>query len=290
MLHSDFIQHIETICSKVEGTPTKLSAYEKVYGGETNQIYRLATTKVDYFIKVNTADKAPMFAAEAKGLKILSATDSFETPKVFETGIFNEVSFLLMTFIPSLEDVSNPKLFAKNLVKMHQNTQAQFGLDFDNFIGELPQKNTLENNWSDFYTTHRLLPQIALAQQKNLLPTEINKQLEQLLINLPELLPNEQPALLHGDLWNGNYFYNLQGNPVLFDPAIYFGHREMDLAMMHLFGGFDKQIFEIYNALFPLENNWKQRIPLYQLYPLLVHLNLFGESYLASISQIIKSY
>ncbi len=290
MLHTDFIQHIETICSTIEGKATKLSAYEKVYGGELHQTYRLATTQIDYFIKVNTAEKATMFDAEARGLNMLAATDSFVIPNIFETGVFNETAYILMTFIPALEAVSNPLKFAENLAKMHRVSNSKFGLDFDNYIGELTQKNTFNNNWTDFYINQRLLPQIELAQKNNLLPIEIVKKFEQLYNRLPDLLPQEKPSLLHGDLWNGNYFYNLQGNPVLFDPAVYFGHREMDLAMMRLFGEFDPKIFDIYNEIFPLETAWKKRIELYQLYPLLVHLNLFGSTYLSSIQQILKSY
>ena len=290
MLHTDFIQHIETICSTIEGKATKLSAYEKVYGGELHQTYRLATTQIDYFIKVNTAEKATMFDAEAQGLNMLAATDSFAIPNVFEKGVFNKTAYILMTFIPALEAVSNPLKFAENLAKMHRVSNSKFGLDFDNYIGELTQKNTFNNNWTDFYINQRLLPQIELAQKNDLLPIEIVKKFEQLYNLLPDLLPQEKPSLLHGDLWNGNYFYNLQGNPVLFDPAVYFGHREMDLAMMRLFGEFDPKIFDIYNEIFPLETAWKKRIELYQLYPLLVHLNMFGSTYLSSIQQILKSY
>jgi len=288
MLHTDFIKHLETICSRVEGKPVKLRAYETVYGGDINRTYRLAMSERDYFIKINSAAKHDMFETEAKGLQLLAQTNSFIIPEVYETGIFGDNSFLLLSYIESLLQGDNPENFAQNLVKLHQTTQKNYGLDFDNFIGRLPQQNTLNPDWIVFYIQNRLQFQIDLAGDK--IPVKVRHKFDSLYQLLPDLLPTDQPALLHGDLWSGNYFYNLQGQAVIFDPAIYYGHREIDLAMMQLFGGFSPKIFQVYNDLFPMETDWKNRLKIYQLYPLLVHVNLFGTSYLSSVNQILDYF
>jgi fructosamine-3-kinase len=288
MLHTSFIHHLENICSRIENRPVKLRAYEKIYGGDINDTYRLAMSETDYFIKINRTDALEMFEKEAENLKILLQSRSFVIPKVFKTGIFENNSFLLLQYIENLETEGNPADFAKNLVKLHKNNSDYYGLDFDNFIGKLPQINTPKSNWIEFYIQNRLQYQITLAGDK--IPVHIINDFEKLYNKLPEILSIEKPSLLHGDLWNGNYFYNLQGKAVLFDPAIYFGHREVDLAMMSLFGGFNREIYRIYVELFPLEPDWKNRLKIYQLYPLLVHVNLFGSGYLSSIRQILKYY
>ncbi len=288
MLHTDFIQHIEQKISQLEQKPVKLRAYERIYGGDINQSYRLAMTDKDYFIKVNSHKFNDMFDKEARALNILQQTQTFRVPRVYDQAIFDKFSYLLMDYIEPLIDTENPENFALNLVKLHQNTTEKYGLDFDNYIGTLPQINTWQSNWTEFYRTQRLSTQLKLAGNK--IPVSIHNSFDSLFKILPELLPEENPALLHGDLWSGNYFYNLNGEAVLVDPAIYYGHREIDLAMMRLFGGFSPKIYEIYQALFPLEKEWKNRLKIYQLYPLMVHVNLFGTSYLNSIEIILKYY
>ncbi len=288
MLHSDFIKHLEKEISQIEGKTVKLRAYERIEGGDINQTYRLAMTDKDYFIKVNDSSYADMFEKEAKGLALLQQSQAFKIPKVFKRAVFNNYAYLLMAYIEPLIETENPDNFARNLAKLHNNTAQNFGLEFDNYIGTLPQKNHFETNWVDFYRIQRLQFQLQLSG--NSIPVYVHKAFESLFHKLPELLPEEKPALLHGDLWHGNYFYNLKGQAVLVDPAVYYGHREMDLAMMSLFGGFSPQIYERYQEVFPLQKDWKKRLKIYQLYPLLVHVNLFGVSYLESIKHILKYY
>jgi len=290
MLRTDFIKHLEHICSELENKPVQLRAYEKIYGGDINETYRLAMSEKDYFIKVNSKEKLPIFEVEAESLLRLTKTGSFRIPEVYEAGEFEDKSYLLMEYIEHLEDVSNPEDFAQRLVKLHQNTNDRYGLDFDNYIGVLPQYNAYEENWVDFYIKNRLQYQLNISRQKGIITNEILHLFDDLYNKLPDLLVQEKPAFLHGDLWNGNYFYDVQGKAVVFDPAIYFGHREVDLSMMSLFGGFDSKIYAIYNEIYPLESGWKERLKLYQLYPLLVHLNLFGDSYLVPIKQILKDF
>ena len=288
MLHTPFIKHIENICSRIEQRPVHLRAYERISGGDINDTYRLAMTDRDYFIKVNATDKLDMFEKEADGLKLLSDSQSFVVPQVYHTGVFEQHAFLLMEYIEALYQTENPKNFVESLAKLHQTTYDQYGLSYDNYIGELSQKNDFNNNWIDFYIRNRLQFQISLAG--DLIPKDMLHQFDRLYQKLPELLWIDRPALVHGDLWSGNYFYNLQGRAVVFDPATYYGHREVDLAMMQLFGGFSKDIYEQYQALFPMESGWQERLKIYQLYPLLVHVNLFGTSYLSGISRILSHF
>ena len=288
MLNQSFIKHIESICSGIENKPVKLRAYERIYGGDINQAFRLVMSEKDYFIKINEASYADMFQKEADGLQLLADSRSFVIPKVYHNGIFEKLAFLLLEYIPALEQGDNPKDFAENLVKMHQATNDAYGLSYDNYIGRLPQKNTFNTGWIDFFIQNRLQFQIDLAGNK--MPVEIRKKFDKLFQKLPDLLPVDKPSLLHGDLWSGNYFYNVQGKAVVFDPAVYYGHREVDLAMMSLFGGFSREIYDIYDTLFPLEAGWQDRLKIYQLYPLLVHFNLFGNSYMSGIQQVLDFY
>ena len=288
MLHTPFIKHIEEICGQIEQKPVRLRAYERISGGDINDTYRLAMSDRDYFIKINSAGKLDMFEKEADGLKLLSENQSFVVPEVYHTGIFESHSFLLMSYIEPLYQTENPKNFAESLAKLHQTTHQQYGLAYDNYIGNLPQKNDFNDSWIDFFVQNRLQFQINLAG--DIIPSDILHQFDRFYQKLPELLWIDRPALLHGDLWSGNYFYNLQGRAVIFDPAVYYGHREVDLAMMQLFGGFPREIYERYNAILPMEPDWQARLKIYQLYPLLVHVNLFGASYLSSVRQILNYF
>ena len=288
MLHTDFIKHLEATCSQLEHKSVQLRAYETVPGGDTHQAYRLAMTDKDYFIKVSQALDLTIFEKEALGLKMLSETSGFVVPDVYDCGIFDKSAYILMPYIQSMHGVENPENFAQNLVKLHHNTSTEYGLASDNYIGKLPQKNTFNGDWIDFFWHNRLKFQLDLAGDT--IPLDLRKQFDRLSQKLPDILVPEKPALVHGDLWQGNYFYNLQGQAVVFDPAVYFGHREVDMAMMSLFGGFSLEVYHIYQALFPMQPDWKNRLKIYQLYPLLVHVNLFGAAYLESIRQVLNFF
>jgi fructosamine-3-kinase len=183
------------------------------------------------------------------------------------------------------------KDFAEKLSVMHRHTNPQFGYRINNYIGSLPQVNSWTHNWFDFFRTYRLEPQIKLAiDTGKYIPEKVKKGMTSIMKKLEEIIPQEKPSLIHGDLWSGNYMVDEKGTPVLIDPAIYYGHRESDLAMMKLFGGFPDECFFSYHEFFPLEPGWKERLSIYNLYPLWVHVNLFGESYLSSIESIIHKF
>lgn len=257
-------------------------------GGDINAVFLLKCDEESFIVKLNNASKFPgMFTAEAKGLDLLNNSKSFRIPKVIATGVVEETSYLLMEHI--ITGFPKPdfwEIFAQNLVTLHKTTQNSFGLDHDNYIGSLTQQNTYCQTASEFYISQRLEPQFRMASDNGFQ----FKNLEKFYKNIAEEIPNEPPALIHGDLWNGNFMVSEEGNPVLIDPAVAFAPREMDLAMMKLFGGFNSSLFGIYDSISPLKPEWENRMDLWQLYYLLVHLNLFGSGYLGQVQSSVLKY
>lgn len=257
-------------------------------GGDINDVFLLQCDSEDYVVKLNNAKKYPkMFEAEAKGLEALSSSQSFRIPKVIAFGIEENTSYLLLEYLTKgTPTTSFWSYFAKNLAKLHKSTNATFGWNHNNYIGSLPQINKTESTASDFYINQRLEPQLKMARANGFQFSTLDRFFK----NVSEEIPKEVPSLIHGDLWNGNYLVSEIKNPVLIDPAVAFAPREMDLAMMQLFGGFPQEVFDRYHIIFPLTNNWQNRITIWQLYYLLVHLNLFGNSYLPQVNTIIRQY
>jgi fructosamine-3-kinase len=178
----------------------------------------------------------------------------------------------------------------RGLAALHRSGAGGFGFEEDNFIGRLHQSNTRHASWASFYAEERIGAQVRLGRKSQRLPAQVAAGLDELLLELPSLCgPEEPPARLHGDLWAGNALVDAAGAPCIIDPAVYGGHREMDLAMMRLFGGFSARVFEAYEEAWPLAPGHRERIDLYQLYPLLVHVNLFGGSYVGSVERALRS-
>ena len=178
------------------------------------------------------------------------------------------------------------EVFGEQLANLHQKTSSFFGYKNDNYIGTLPQYNAKKYSASAFYITQRLEPQFTLAAQKGFSFSNIDTFYKV----IEEKIPDEPSSLIHGDLWSGNFIIDNKGFPCLIDPVIAYAPREMDIAMMHLFGGFDQELFNVYQEIFPLTKDWKTRIPLWQLYYVLVHLNLFGSSYYHQVNSILSRY
>lgn len=266
----------------------ELLEVKRLSGGDINDVYLLKCTSSDLVIKLNHTDKFPgMFEAEAEGLSILKASESFRIPEIINCGIESEQAYLLLENIEQ-GAISNRFWtdFAEQLAKLHRSSNSRFGLDHSNYIGSLTQRNSHHDVASEFYIDERLEPQFSSVSKQGYSFSDLGSFYK----NISEIIPKENPSLIHGDLWSGNYLVSSKGEPVLIDPAVAFAPREMDLAMMQLFGGFPAKVFSIYNEIFPLTENWESRIPLWQLYYLLVHLNLFGSGYLSRVEQIVKSY
>jgi len=269
---------------------------QPVYGGDINHAARFAVNGTRYFVKWSREAPASMFPAEADGLRRLSEAGEIRIPAVIALGEAEGAcpAYLALEWIETDGSATDATMedFGARLAALHRHTTSQYGLERDNFIGLLPQRNTPDPAWSAFYRDQRIRPQMEMARQRGLLPKRREDLLTRLIERLPDLLDDTaiQPALLHGDLWGGNYLVDDQGEAVLIDPAVYYGHREMDLAMTALFGGFSRRFYEAYAATYPLDPGYEDRQPLYQLYYILAHLNLFGESYGGRVDSLAARY
>jgi len=240
-------------------------------------------------VKWQSSAPAGFFRSEAVGLKSLAETKTVRTPQVYgvsEAGIVME----WLDQVSGAEWEMGGRL-GEEVAALHRVSRESFGFDEDNYVGAMPQVNRPTAGWTDFYRRFRLQPQFEEARRLGRLGPERSRLAERLMERLPEWIDDAEaePSLLHGDLWGGNWLA-AAGGPALLDPAVYYGDREMDLAMARLFGGFPESFFAAYEASFPLRPGWRERLPLYQLYYLLVHLNLFGESYGPQVDRILRRY
>jgi len=264
-------------------------------GGSINQTQVLKLTNGErVFMKQNSNPPTNFFLAEVKGLRLLAQAKSGpKIPKPIALQSGSRPTFLLMEYIEnSAEDNKFADRLARALAELHRMSQNHFGLDHDNYIGSTPQKNDLEKDGIIFFRKQRIDFQRELARKAGLLPVSTDKKLDSLCDNLKDFLniSGQRPALIHGDLWSGNYFPDSQGNPCIFDPAVYYGLREADIAMTELFGRLPQRFYDAYNEAFPMNPGYQERKDIYNLYHLLNHLNLFGSSYLSSVQQIVKRF
>jgi protein-ribulosamine 3-kinase len=264
-------------------------------GGSINQTSVLKLTNgQQVFFKQNSNPPTDFFLAETRGLKLLSqAKNGPRIPKPIAVQSGSRPTFLLLEYIESsTEDENFAERLALSLAELHRMSQEHYGLDHDNYIGSTPQKNTLEKDGIVFFREHRIDFQRQLARRSGLLPVAIDKKLDSLCDSLGKFLniSGEKPALIHGDLWSGNYFPDSEGKPCIFDPAVYYGLREADLAMTELFGRLPQKFYDVYQEVFPMNPGYEKRKDLFNLYHLLNHLNIFGSSYLSSVQQVVKRY
>lgn len=257
-------------------------------GGSINHTFCITAGSGKYFLKFNSAGLYPgMFEREAEGLEILRKTGCIQIPEALHHAVTESYSYLIISYIQSSLPSGDFWLtFGRQLAALHRNTDDLFGLDHHNYIGSLKQTNHRQAEWIEFFISQRLEPQLKSAVDSGLMNSSDVKRFNGLYGKLPGILPQEPPALIHGDLWSGNYMAGDQGQPCIFDPAVYYGYREMDIAMTRLFGGFPPAFYHAYQESFPMERGWEGRLVIHQLYPLLVHVNLFGSGYVSQVRQI----
>lgn len=263
-------------------------------GGDINEAY--AADLADgrrVFVKTNRRADPRMFPAEARGLAWLAEPDAIRVPEVLavsEPG--DEPAFLALELLePGPRRGDYDRELGRRLATLHRAHPDGFGLDHDNFIGSLDQDNTPCETWADFYVQRRLEPMVKMAIERGPAPASWARDFDRLYARMPELVgPLEPPARLHGDLWSGNLHTDERGAPCLIDPAVYGGHREVDLAMLVLFGRPGPDFFHAYDEVWPRAPGHDDRVPLYQLYPLLVHVNLFGTGYVGSVESALRRY
>ncbi len=270
----------------------QIHASRALSGGDINQVYRIDTSGGIYCLKVNSADRFPgMFEKEALGLSLLRKANELYIPSVAEVISTKHYSALLLEFIDSAQPDKNFMFrFGVSLAKLHDHSTSSFGLDHDNYMGSLPQSNREQTNWTDFFIEERLEKQLRPARDSGQLSRDTDNLFSRLFSRLDQLMPVDMPALLHGDLWGGNFMVSETGEACLIDPAVYYGHREVDLAMTTLFGGFSSGFYQGYESHQKLVPGWRERLDLYNLYPLLVHVNLFGGGYMDSVRRILRKF
>ena len=279
-------QTISTHISETLGKDFQIQQQSSIGGGSINSAWKVTgTDNQAFFVKLNSASLEFMFQVEYDSLNELlqvmeTDTSIMQIPKPVCYGISNTQSYLVLEYIP-MTSHGDGRLMGQALAQMHRISTEQFGWYQNNIIGSTPQSNQRHSDWLSFWREERMIPQFKMLYDKgykNYLQPLDNK----LLNKLPQLLADHKPApsLLHGDLWSGNYAYTQDGNPIIFDPAIYYGDREADIAMTELFGGFGQDFYTAYNESWPLDKGYKQRKTLYNLYHILNHANLFGTSYL----------
>ena len=274
------------------GKSVDLQQVGVVGGGSINDARRVITSAGTYFVKFNDAADYPgMFVAEAEGLRFLAAHSEFNIPAPIATGESGGIQWIMMELITGAKKSDKYwETFGRRLAKMHLDFGERFGLDQDNYLGSLHQYNEWRDTWNDFFVEKRLKPQLEMAQERKESSPEMIRQFNKLFSRIERYFPVEPPSPLHGDMWTGNFTTGIDGEAVIFDPACYFGHREMDIGMSKLFGGFDKRFYEAYNEVYPMEKGWEERIFIANLYPLMAHANLFGGGYTLQVMQYLRKY
>ena len=274
--------------SQSTGKNFQIKQRRSVSGGCINQGYAISDGNTTYFLKLNQAPQAEMFAAEALGLQEMLATHTIRVPQPICWGIADNYSYLALEWLEfSSGNSTSWEQMGRNLAAMHQaGGSSQFGWQQNNTIGSTPQINIWTDNWADFFAEHRLSYQLNLAQRRGGNFPDSGKVVEAVRRYLANIHP--QPSLVHGDLWSGNAAIAADGEPVILDPATYYGHREVDLAMTELFGGFPGAFYRGYSQVWALEEGYQQRKTLYNLYHILNHFNLFGGGYASQARQMIQ--
>jgi len=272
---------------------TRSLLFQPIAGGSINKTYQLIADDHKFFCKINSAKEFPqLFIKESKGLEAIQKTETIKVPAVIDCFQIDDQQVLIMEWIKEGKRSENFwKNFGVSLAALHSISNKQYGYSEDNYMGSIEQSNEWNSKWNTFFIEQRLKPLVAKCIRKSLLTTIKHQAVfEKLYVQLPHFFEDQQPALLHGDLWSGNFMCSDRFEPVLIDPAVYYGHRSMDLAMTTLFGGFHALFYQAYQYHFSFPANYLMQWRICNLYPLLIHLLLFGKSYLSQIEQTLNEY
>lgn len=266
----------------------QIQSIQSISGGDINKAFRLQGMSDSYFVKLNQANRHAMFEAEFAGLQALEQTKTVTVPQPLVHGVTNNISFLVLEYLALHSHTSSSeRILGEQLAALHLQQQPYFGWHTDNTIGSTPQSNPRTNDWIAFWRTSRLNFQLNLLKERSKRLTALGEQLSERLEDFFQGY-SPLPSLLHGDLWAGNAASLADHAPVIFDPACYFGDRETDLAMTELFGGFGKDFYAAYNAVWQLNSGYRIRRDLYNLYHVLNHVTLFGGSYVKQADMMMQ--
>jgi fructosamine-3-kinase len=276
---------IDSVSAKIGS----IKSLTPIKGGDIGEAYKLTIGLDRFFLKIYSGKRAEsQIKGEIAGYKLIQSSNTILMPSVIASDYLNNEAYLILEYIEQkIPNKTDFERFGYKLRSLHNHTGNQFGSLNDNMIGELHQSNILNNNWSDFFTKERLIPQLRLAIGAGFINTNKFIKENQMKSIMSELLPNDKPSITHGDLWSGNFIIDHRGVPYLIDPSSYYGHGEVDIAMTRLFGGFDNAFYSGYYGDKKIRFKYHD---IYQLYYLLVHLNLFGVSYLGAVTSIMNKY
>lgn len=265
---------------------------ERVAGGDIGESVRLhCDSGATYFAKQYPGGAPEMARAEAAGLDWIAQPHALRVPKVIAAS-HAASPILVLEWIEQRPPAKDFDIsLGRGLAALHLAGAKNFGFETHNFIGSLPQRNGAHERWSDFFAQERIAPQAEMARRSGRIANDLDRDLQRLIETMDQHCgPEVEPARLHGDLWSGNLISDERGQPCLVDPAAYGGHAEVDLSMMKLFGGFGARVFDAYREAAPLSPGHEERTALWQLYPLLVHVNLFGGSYVDSVARVVRQF
>jgi len=275
------------------GRPVAIGQRTTLGGGYINRVELIVTDAGTFVVKSNAASPAGFFRAEADGLAALGESGtSLVTPRVIACRDDEPQLIVLEALQPAARVRDFDERIGRGLAELHRSTAPKFGFARHNYCGLSEQPNGWRDTWPEFYAEARLRPHVERAARSGLIDAGDRKRFARLIDRLPDLLAGteEPPALIHGDLWSGNLHVAPNGCPALIDPAVSFSHREAELGMMTLFGGFSRRVFDAYEDAWPLSAGWRERMPLYQLYHLLNHLNLFGGEYYGGVMAAVSRF
>lgn len=264
---------------------------KRIPGGSINEAFYVKTKNAQFFMKFHADAPTQFFKSEATGLRIIKETKTISVPNYISYSDQPGKSFLLLEWIEGEENERTEETLGHKLAKFHQKTKTKHGLPANTYIGYLPQPNELVVSWLEYYRDFRLGNQLKIGIKKGAITGERRKRMETLLERLDEWVPNiVEASPLHGDLYSGNWIVGPGGEPYLVDPSVLYGDRHFEIAFTEMFGGFPDRFYEAYNESYPLRDDYEDVKDVYQLYYLLAHLNMFGESYGASVDRILTHY
>lgn len=279
----------DSLASAVGGAG-KITGKHQLSGGSINSAYRVETEHGgSFFVKLNREELLSMFEAESEGLQELRKANAIRVPEPVLSGAGQGYSWIVTEYISFGRGTARTEeMFGRQFAEMHRYVSDRFGWHRNNSIGSTPQMNGRTDDWVEFYRMHRLGFQLNLAAE-NGFRGSLQTKGERLMVDLGSFFCDYKsvPSLMHGDLWGGNKGVDEDGNPVIFDPAVYYGDREADLAMTTLFGGFSSRFYDAYDEAWPLDEGYRIRKTLYNLYHILNHANLFGGGYASQAEGMI---
>ncbi|MFC4559881.1 fructosamine kinase family protein [Virgibacillus kekensis] len=280
---------IHALHTAEDNSPIK--SMKQVSGGSINESYYVETAEERYFIKYHTNPPARFFEIETSGLELIRQTDTISVPDVYAYSDEKNNAFLVMEWVEGNRKLDTEEKLGSRISAMHQHTGEKHGYEEDTFIGTLPQPNGLFTNWVEYYRDQRLTAQLNQGINQERITGIRRQRLEDLLDKLDKFVPaNPEPSYLHGDFWGGNWLVGENGAPYIIDPSFLYGDRHFELAFTELFGGYSEDFYHAYNEKYAMADYYDDVKPLYQLYYLLVHLNIFGESYGSRVDAVLRKF